>query len=164
MGMVMLYTDHPASEYWKTLVRKEDGDAHTKASICGPGRDHPRLRDALLHYLGSDRERLRRRPEGSQTARRKEAETLIGSVAEYAIRDWSCDPFGAGCHAWRPGVQSLPIRQRLPAFALEHANERVKNVHICGEAYSDYQGFIEGALQTALDVVEKIDGKCPVCD
>jgi hypothetical protein len=34
-----------------------------------------------------------------------------------------------------------------------------KNVHICGEAYSDFQGFIEGALRSARHVVETIIGE-----
>lgn len=163
-GMVMLYTDHPATEYWKTLVRKDGEGRHSNAAIYYPGRDNLPLKHALLHYLGSDRRRVKKERSGSPDERVEDATSLGSAVDAYAIHDWSCEPFGAGCHAWKPGVRSFEVRQKLPAFALESSNQRVKNVHICGEAYSDYQGFIEGALQTALDVVVSIDGECPVCD
>jgi monoamine oxidase len=29
-------------------------------------------------------------------------------------------------------------------------------VHVCGEAYSDYQGFIEGALRSAARAIASI--------
>jgi monoamine oxidase len=42
------------------------------------------------------------------------------------------------------------------AFSLVGA-ENMNNVHICGEAYSGYQGFIEGALESATSVIEAVD-------
>ena len=81
---------------------------------------------------------------------------LRAAVSVDAIRDWSKDSYiGAACHAWRHGVKSWEVRERLQAFGLHDAPE-VKNVHICGEAYSDYQGFIEGALRSAEAVVKAI--------
>ncbi len=81
---------------------------------------------------------------------------LFSSLGTCAIRDWSKDSYiGAGCHAWRPGARSWEVRARLKAFGL-HGREAIKNVHVCGEAYSDYQGFIEGALRSAGDAVQAI--------
>jgi monoamine oxidase len=45
----------------------------------------------------------------------------------------------------------------LQSFALSGSPQEPPNVHICGEAYSDFQGFIEGGLRTAKAVVERID-------
>ena len=163
IGMVMLYTDHPATEYWKVLVRKGVDGAHTSADVCEEGRDYERLKAALVHYLGVDRRLLLDNAGGTQIERfREDVDIRKDAVIAYAIRDWSCEPFGAGCHAWKPGVQSKPVRDRLRSFALDGADPRIKNVHICGEAYSDYQGFIEGALQTVGDVVEDIAGRFPI--
>jgi hypothetical protein len=80
-------------------------------------------------------------------------------VSDYAIRDWSRMPFGAGCHAWRLGAQSWDVRNQLSAFAIAPGGRQ--NAHICGEAYSDYQGFIEGALRSAEDTVDKVLGRTP---
>jgi hypothetical protein len=84
----------------------------------------------------------------------------LDAIGDYAIRDWSLPPFGAGCHAWKPGAKSWEVRERLVGFGL--GRQGVENLHVCGEAYSDYQGFIEGALRSAADVCNHIlrgDGK-----
>jgi len=85
-------------------------------------------------------------------------------VLAYGIRDWSAEPFGGAAHLWKPGASAVLTDQRsdpLLAFALrERAGaDSVRNMHICGEAYSGHQGFIEGALDTAQQVVEIIIGK-----
>ncbi|MEN9866433.1 MAG: hypothetical protein RL748_2023, partial [Pseudomonadota bacterium] len=71
-------------------------------------------------------------------------------VRNAAYRDWGADPFGGGWNSWNIGVKSAEvIRQivqpgsKLPMF-------------ICGEAYSDAQGWVEGALQTADLVLAKL--------
>jgi len=43
---------------------------------------------------------------------------------------------------------------QLTSFSLSGSPSADKNVHICGEAYSDYQGFIEGGLRSAITVVD----------
>jgi hypothetical protein len=74
------------------------------------------------------------------------------TVTAYAIRDWSREPFGAAAHAWRPRAKSWEVRANLKAFGLL-GRENVQNIHICGEAYSDYQGYIEGSLRSAIDAL-----------
>ncbi len=56
--------------------------------------------------------------------------------------DWGEDPYGAGWHAWKAGKKFWEIMPRMRGIEGE-------NVHICGEAYSIGQGWVEGALQTA---------------
>lgn len=80
------------------------------------------------------------------------------SITAFGIRDWARWPVGAGCHTWLCGARSPEIRDRLEAFGLlGRATQRdLKNMHICGEAVSDYQGFIEGALRSAARAVQAI--------
>ncbi len=47
---------------------------------------------------------------------------------------------------------------RLTVFNLL-GREGVDNLHVCGEAYSDYQGFIEGALRSSKAVLKTIDSE-----
>jgi hypothetical protein len=82
-----------------------------------------------------------------------------GNLLAYGIRDWSKDPYGAACHAWRPGRKSWEVIERLKAFSI--GKRGLPNVHICGEAYSDYQGFIEGALRSAAIVLNVLGAKIP---
>ncbi len=100
------------------------------------------------------------------TANITEAEQLLewqrDNIHSYAIRDWSRPPYGAGCHAWVPGARSWEVRETLKAFNLTGGT--TKNVHIVGEAFSDYHGFIEGALRSARDAIETIVPRPPNAD
>lgn len=68
-------------------------------------------------------------------------------VREAAFRDWGDDPFGGGWNSWNIGVRSPEVKERIVNPS--------KGLFICGEAYSDAQGWVEGALQTADMVLAK---------
>jgi len=71
-------------------------------------------------------------------------------VKNAAFRDWGEDPFGGGWNSWNIGVKSWEVKEQI--------TQPINNLHlyICGEAYSDYQGWVEGALQTADIMLGKI--------
>jgi monoamine oxidase len=64
-------------------------------------------------------------------------------VRSVAFRDWGEDPFGGGWNSWNIGVKSWEVRDKIV-----HPIDDCP-LFICGEAYSDAQGWVEGALQTA---------------
>lgn len=164
-GMVLLYTDRPATEFWAPYVA--DRDAHDRAEIDR----NPALKRPFARYVALDAKRAAERaragrPQALTLTAEAQAEFADLSVEEiarrieesivtYAIRDWSRPPYGAANHSWRPGVQSLEVRRVLRAFGWPG---RPRNLHVCGEAYSDYSGFIEGALRSTDDVLEAIRG------
>ena len=76
------------------------------------------------------------------------------TILAYGIRDWTRDPYGGAGHPWRPGVEPWQVAERLAAFSL--TGRAPANVHICGEAFSDFQGFMEGALRSAGHVLARI--------
>ena len=60
-----------------------------------------------------------------------------------AFYDWGADSYGGGYHAWAGGSRvpapwDVAKRMRKPFDDLP--------VHICGEAYSDQQAWVEGSL------------------
>jgi hypothetical protein len=58
------------------------------------------------------------------------------------------------CHAWRSGTDPTLVINYLKAFStLPSVAKADSRLHVCGEAYSDYQGFIEGALRSAAEVL-----------
>jgi monoamine oxidase len=61
--------------------------------------------------------------------------------------DWSDDPYGGGWHEWKAGIR---YNQLMPKIRQPIADEAV---YICGEAYSNNQGWVEGCLQTAEHVL-----------
>ena len=71
-------------------------------------------------------------------------------VCNAAFRDWGDDPFGGGWNSWNIGVKSEDVKRQIVQPSAQRA------LYICGEAYSDAQGWVEGALQTAEMVLEKL--------
>lgn len=69
-----------------------------------------------------------------------------------SFRDWGDDPFGGGWNAWNIGVKSWDVEKEIlqPVPGVP--------VHICGEAYSREQGWVEGALDTADQVLARFFG------
>ena len=72
------------------------------------------------------------------------------NVVNAAFRDWGDDPFGGGWNSWNIGVKSWEVKSKIV-----HPLNNYK-LYICGEAYSDAQGWVEGALQTADMMLKKI--------
>jgi monoamine oxidase len=71
------------------------------------------------------------------------------AVRNAAFRDWGDDPFGGGWNSWNIGVESWDVKTKIVK------PDDARPLYICGEAYSDAQGWVEGALQTADMMLEK---------
>jgi monoamine oxidase len=70
------------------------------------------------------------------------------AVRHAAFRDWGDDPYGGGWNSWNIGVRSWEVKEQI----VRPLGDRP--LFICGEAYSDAQGWVEGALQTADMMLE----------
>ena len=64
--------------------------------------------------------------------------------------DWGNDPYGGAWHAWAPHFKSWDIRplMRQPNPSLD--------LFICGEAYSQRNGWVEGAINSAERTLERL--------
>jgi monoamine oxidase len=102
-----------------------------------------------------DRAQINRNPE-LPLAFAKQMRIDPETILAYGIRDWTWDPYGAAGHLWRPGLEPWKVSAKLEAFSL--ADWAPAHVHICGEAFSDYQGFMEGALRSARGALAKALG------
>jgi monoamine oxidase len=60
-----------------------------------------------------------------------------------AFYDWSDDPFGGGSHLWNVGCPSWELAPKIIR------PRKDVPVYIVGEAYSDRQGWVEGALRAS---------------
>jgi hypothetical protein len=75
----------------------------------------------------------------------------------YAVvyRDWTEEPFGGGWHFWKIGVDSQSVMRFMRKPFREATSDLPSApLYICGEAWSRQQGWVEGALATADDVLE----------
>jgi len=70
-----------------------------------------------------------------------------------AFANWSQDPYGGGVHLWNVGFKSSEV--------LEKMTKPIEDLpcYICGEAYSTNQTWVEGALQTADLVLDRLGRK-----
>lgn len=63
-------------------------------------------------------------------------------------KDWSDNPFGGGYHAWKAGYS---VKEAMEYMRHPDAQEEI---YICGEAYSDQQGWVEGAFCVAEKMLQ----------
>lgn len=72
-----------------------------------------------------------------------------------AYHDWSENPYGGGWHEWKAGFNCPQvIDQMLKPVEGE-------DVHVCGEAYSSFQGWTEGSLDTTETMLGRHFGLKP---
>ena len=64
------------------------------------------------------------------------------------IMDWRAEPYGGASHRWAVGARSWEViprmREPLPGLGL----------YVCGEAWSDCQGWVEGGLRSSERVLQ----------
>ncbi|HMJ42362.1 MAG TPA: FAD-dependent oxidoreductase [Pseudolabrys sp.] len=149
-GMIMIYTDRPGSIFWTNYVG-------TRGRQEGPFTN----RDQDIGDVFKSTQMKRLKAKVVEVLKEAGAGNLKVSDVEYCgIMDWGREPYGGASHAWRPERRPSDVLTSLSSFnlGLEPQNAEGKGtIHICGEAYSDYQGFIEGALRSAAHVLHRID-------
>jgi monoamine oxidase len=57
------------------------------------------------------------------------------------MANWGADPFGGAYHTWNVGARSWEVMPRI-------RKPLPQPLFVCGEAWSNDQGWINGALQT----------------
>jgi monoamine oxidase len=145
-GLIMAYTDRPASSFWANYVPPGPQiDAHRSGEKPLPERLREQLTRKVAQYLTANH-----RPDIAP-------EDLVW----YGIRDWGRDPYGGANHAWRPERKYWVVMRRLADIPVSGPGTGTPRLHICGEAYSDYHGFMEGSLRSAVYVLHRIVDKKP---
>jgi monoamine oxidase len=125
--MIMVYGDVPSINFWRPFL----------TSTCGtkPEFDsNEYLKQRLIHFL-------------QQLFPTKFPKY---SLVHYGILDWTETDYGAAIHLWKPKYSSEVVGKALTCFG------KHRNIHICGETYSDYQGFIEGCIRTTNSAVSEL--------
>jgi monoamine oxidase len=130
------YTDTSDVRLWRELGGRTDGSATNGGPRTGEWDRHP--------------------ASPAQIAAAESQLKVIHGVGEIpkatgaAFIDWGSGSLGGGWHFWRAGVRSTVAQARI--LQPDPASE----IFVCGEAYSASQGWIEGALETADLVLERL--------
>jgi monoamine oxidase len=150
--MMMLYMDRPSTEFWRHYL--SEPDKHDRAEVDQDAR----IVDAFALFVARDVKRSLETNDAhlklnahsklvfSEQTLAEASAYIKNSIITYGIRDWARAPYGAANHGWQPGVRSWKVMDAFKAFDF---GSGAKNVHIVGEAFSDYQGFVEGALNSS---------------
>lgn len=85
------------------------------------------------------------------------AATPVVPVAGAAM-NWGTDPFGGGVNFWNAGVEIDDGEQHGAYWTMMNPTD---GIYIVGEGYSLYQGWVEGALWSAEDMLQRYMGAKP---
>ena len=147
------YTNGQAEEYWRGLQSATD---LTSDSLAGSRKAKdliaPFTSDRLAYASLQGRGPRASTETMTELAHRQLMAVVGVEDAPQPIyshyQDWSVNPWGAGWHAWMSGSNSdeiIPqVMQALPD----------ENVFICGEAWSNVQGWVQGALNTSETLLQ----------
>ncbi len=83
----------------------------------------------------------------------KQIHQITGSLPEVdfcGYAEWSPEVAGTAWHAWYPGGD---LNQWIPETRQPFGDHIP--IYICGEAYSSFQGWVEGALESTENMLEK---------
>lgn len=134
--LMVSYNDLGSVPFWKALeTATHEGDYFT-------GNDNPwvpRGKEVRRHRFPITRQMVQA---AQDQVREVHGLKFVPEPYTAVYHDWSDDPYGGGWHAWKAGFEFWEIMPYLRGIPGE-------KVHICGEAYSIGQGWVEGALQTA---------------
>lgn len=138
--LMATYDDEVNAAYWAGFLRQDPGSPgsapYTQSGVGAAPADA-----ALPERAVAELQRQLRLIHGSSVS--------IGEPTMALFTDWGRDPYGGAWHFWNIGAQPWDIvpqtREPIPGA----------NLSICGEAYSVDQGWINGALLTAEQVLQQ---------
>ncbi|WP_217571810.1 FAD-dependent oxidoreductase [Mesorhizobium sp. GbtcB19] len=125
-GVAVAYCDGPSIGYWKQLLPQLDPRSGF-ASLPG---GHPALEAFHTQMLEVCR------PPGTQPR-------PMGGFAQ----DWGASAYGGASHVWDRGTDITTVAEGMRTLA--------PNLYLCGEAWSNNHGWIEGALESAEELLRQ---------
>ena len=138
------YNDMRTVPFWNVLADCKDGERRfepTPTALCTHEDLDPWRDDQAPQVLVDEALAQVRELHGCDAA------AIPPPYVTY-FKDWSVDPYGGGYHAWCAGadVAATMAYMRRPDSA--------ESVYVCGEAYSDQQGWVEGAFCVAEHMLQ----------
>ncbi len=135
------YNDMETETFWKALTEDE---------VLFTPQLHPFASESELIKLNSVQATKMMVEEVMHQLRELHGEKVkIPEPYVTYFKDWTKDPFGAGFHAWKTGIS---VNQIMPQIRRPNREE---NIYIIGEAYSDKQGWVEGAFCEAEKMLQE---------
>lgn len=137
------YNDAPFADFWRGMLPEAATGPYTGGLENADDPDWPPPQLGVEPSLVAEIQSQLRDLHGGYD---------IPKPRDAIFHDWIQDPYGGAWHLWNPHVKSWEvmssIRRPVPNA----------NVFLCGESYSNHQGWVEGAVNTAEMVLETYFG------
>ena len=147
-AVILIYDGGENQEYWAGLRQSEARFPGAQADGNTPASDNWNENQAPLLMVDEIHRQLK-------IMHDVQDRTDIPEPYAAAYRDWGEDPYGGGANFWHLNVDSqqvsTDILQPKPGVP----------TYVCGEAYSHFQGWVEGPLRTAEKMLEMHFGMSP---
>lgn len=127
--LLAAYSDGRVLDYWHPLSRGSEF----------AGAENPFVPDGLSPLPDVNRATNNQVVQAQKELKALHSLKYIPKPYTAAYMDWSQDPYGGGYSFWKLGHRSLSTQKRM-----RHLGGLP--IHICGDSYSDLQGWVEGAL------------------
>jgi hypothetical protein len=138
-AVVLIYDDGRDLDYWAGLRERGESPAYV-IDLAGEGdaewnaHKAPELMVHEVHRQLTEMHGVQHRND-------------IPVPYAAAYRDWSEKPYGGGANFWHLHVDSEQVARDILQ------PKRPLRIFVCGEAYSHQQGWVEGALRTADELL-----------
>lgn len=132
------YNDAEAVSFWKGLMKRDARPRYVSENTVARERHVP---DTYAATPGMVQR---------ATAQLRDLHGIeVPEPLASCYKDWSEEPFGAGWFLWKAGEKTWEVmpRARQPWEG--------EDVFVCGDCYSNLQGWVEGALNTAELMLEE---------
>ena len=155
-GLLASYDDESFTAFWQGLELGPKGTRETPLSQDMQPLDGPRkVPPVMVKMLRKQLATLHFGPQADYS--------VVPEPLEAKYMDWSLPPFKAGYHVYAPhyDVGDVQRKIRKPSQLIKGKDAKI---FIVGEAYSNDQGWVEGAFCTAESVLNDFFDIKPIID
>lgn len=155
-GMLASYDDESFTQFWQELEINDQSSRTVPLSEDLQPLNRPRSApQAMINMLRSQLACVHYGAAADAS--------LVPQPLETVFMDWSSNPFGAGYHAWAAHYDICDVMEKIrkPTQLIDGLDA---NIFIVGSAYSNDQGWVEGAFCTAESVLKDFLGVQPIID
>lgn len=150
-SLLMMYNDDRFIKYWIGFLRDRSLGPRLMA-LSHSGEQGPFMGGNWDEYVAPEM----MRKEAHRLVELMHGVTDIPEPIDSVFRDWSVDPYGGAYNMWKIHADSFAVSHNIV-----HPVESLP-VYVCGEAYSHDQGWVQGALETAEDMLDRFFSLSPL--
>jgi monoamine oxidase len=141
------YNDMRTVPFWQAIANSKR-EAGIKRKLFVPRATNKTLQSAFSEKLLSNQATEVMVDEAMNEIKELHGRKDIPMPYVTWFKDWTEDPYGGGYHAWKANFDIEKTMKFMRHPVME------ETIYVCGEAYSDQQGWVEGAFCVAEKMLE----------